>query len=269
MLDLKKLFDKILTSITNLQNSLNNFYIKTEIDTFLSTKLNKTGDTITGSLNEQLSSINASNGDNNVSSIQYPTTFNILDNAGRIMTRQEAVVNPNGNIGSYWYIRNYDINGTLVAQKGLQMHMAKDGTLTYNISDPDKFINALSPGKVYARARYQGSGDVQFTSWVPFNTVEANIGGGTWSNGQYIVPSAGVYIANFTCYSNQPTEGRACVTATNQTMTMCNQNNTTSITAIYNLNAGDHIMAGAYSTTFPIRLYAASGHNSFTIVKLY
>ena len=56
--------------------------------------------------------------------------------------------------------------------------------------------------RIFTRVRYQGSGDTQFSDWIPFNTIEANIGGGTWSNGRYTVPEAGIYIANFTCYSN-------------------------------------------------------------------
>ena len=87
--------------------------------------------------------INASAADNGTSSTQYPTTFNILDNAGRIINRLESVVESNGNIGTYWYVRNYNTSGAQVAQKGIKFVMDKSGALTYTISDPDKFRAAL------------------------------------------------------------------------------------------------------------------------------
>ena len=50
MLDLKKLFDKILTKLSDLQNNFNNYYTKTQMDSSLGLKVNKAGDTITGAL---------------------------------------------------------------------------------------------------------------------------------------------------------------------------------------------------------------------------
>lgn len=77
------------------------------------------------------------------SGVGYPTTFNILDKDGRIMTRLEGVINSTGTISGYWYVRNYNTSGTLVAQKGIQMTMDKEGTLTYSVSDPAKFRSAI------------------------------------------------------------------------------------------------------------------------------
>ena len=123
---------------------------------------------------------------------------------------------------------------------------------------------------VYSRARYQNNADASFSDWIPFNTVEDNIGGGTWnSSGAYVVPKAGFYLVNFTCYSNSAGSGRAAVNnKTRGTMSMCNANYTTSITAIYQCEIGDELVAGAYSSSFPISIYGASGHNSFTVVRL-
>lgn len=108
-----------------------------------STKVAKTGDTMTGNLNLIPTDVDASSTDNNVSSTKYPTTFNIIDTDRRIITRLEGVVESNGNIGSYWYVRNYDTNGDSVAQKGISMSMAKDGTFTYIVSDSAKFRSAI------------------------------------------------------------------------------------------------------------------------------
>ena len=161
MLDLKKLFDKILTSISSLQTN----------------KVNKTGDTMTSNLSLKASNIDVSKADNNVSSVQYPTTFNILDTSNRIITRQEAVVNQNGNIGGYWYVRNYDTSGTQVAQKGIKMDMNKSGALTYTVSDSDNFrtaINAVNWQTIYPIGCYFETSNSSFnpqTTW-----------GGTWTS---------------------------------------------------------------------------------------
>ena len=102
------------------------------------------GGNLTGNVNLKISSIDGSKADNNVSSTQYPTTFSLLDTGNRILARQEALICADGRIGAYWYIRNYNTDGTQVAQKGIQMVMAKDGTLTYSVSDPAKFTTAIS-----------------------------------------------------------------------------------------------------------------------------
>ena len=102
-----------------------------------------TGGIVTGYISLK-TSYNASLANNGISSgVGYPTTFNILDSAERIMVRNEAVINSNGSIGSYWYVRNYNTEGAQVAQKGIGMYMAKDGTLTYGVSDPAKFRAAI------------------------------------------------------------------------------------------------------------------------------
>ena len=103
------------------------------------TSLNMGGDT----LNLTVSDIDASKEDNNVTSTRFPSTANILDSEGRIITRFESVVNPNGNIGAKIYARNYNQNGDVVGQKGIQWHMDKSGNLTYQIDDYNAFRNAI------------------------------------------------------------------------------------------------------------------------------
>ena len=103
------------------------------------TAINMGGDTLNLTVND----IDASKEDNNVTSIKYPSTANILDNAGRIMTRFESAVNPNGKIGAKIYVRNYNTEGEQVAQKGIQWHMDKSGNLTYQIDDYNAFRNAI------------------------------------------------------------------------------------------------------------------------------
>ena len=132
----------------------------------------------------------------------------------------------------------------------------------------------LQSTKIYTRVYYSGSGDVQFTGWIPFNTTVENVGGGTWSSGAYCVPEDGYYFCSFTCFSNQPTEGRTAIAKINSSYNsilqqdMCNGNTTTSISSIFNCSKGEYLVAGAYHSNYPIRFYAASGHNAFTIMKI-
>lgn len=122
---------------------------------------------------------------------------------------------------------------------------------------------------IFSKIYYAGSGDTTFSGWIPFNHIETNIGGGTWSNGRYTVPEAGYYIANFTCYSNHMAQGRVAVKNLNRgEMSMCNQNQSTSISGIFKCEAGDVLVAGAYNSNYPLSLYAAAGHNSFTIMRI-
>lgn len=108
------------------------------------TKVAKSGDTMTGNLYCKFTSVDASKANNNVSSTLYPTSFCIYDNADRILTRLEGQIESGGNIKSYWYLRNYNTSGQSVAQKGILMTMAKDGTLTYSVSDTNKFRSAIN-----------------------------------------------------------------------------------------------------------------------------
>lgn len=103
--------------------------------------------------------IDASKANNNVSAIVYPTSFNILDSSSRILARQEACVTPTGPIESYWYVRNYNTNGDMVAQKGIRMSMAKNGNLTYNVADAANFRDAIDVAQKgnYAFHKWTGS----------------------------------------------------------------------------------------------------------------
>lgn len=102
--------------------------------------------TMQSSLFQKFSNIDASLADNGVTSTLYPTSFSVSDKNSKILARMEARVLASGAIGSKWYVRNYDSNGTLLATKGIQMDMDKDANLTYTVSDPAKFRTALGLG---------------------------------------------------------------------------------------------------------------------------
>lgn len=131
--------------------------------------------------------IDAQASNNGVTSTKYPTTYNITDKNNLIMTRKEAIVESNGNIGAYWYVRNYNNSTTQVGQKGIKLTMNKSGDLTYAFSDPHKADAALGFGfgtcstdaatvaKVVTLANFvkvmNGYVSVKFTYNVPANAT--------------------------------------------------------------------------------------------------
>ncbi|MGN1327773.1 MAG: hypothetical protein ACI4VQ_06855, partial [Clostridia bacterium] len=80
----------------------------------------------------------------NISSDIYPTTFDIVDANNKILSRLECIPHSNGNIDSYWYVRNYSTDGTMTGQKGIRMSMNKSGTISYSISEPNNFRDAIN-----------------------------------------------------------------------------------------------------------------------------
>lgn len=87
--------------------------------------------------------IDASKANNNVSSVIYPTMECHLDKDERIFMRTESIVEPDGRIGWFAYVRNYDEQGNRLGQKGIKFYMDKQGKLTYEIGDMDAFREAI------------------------------------------------------------------------------------------------------------------------------
>ena len=133
----------------------------------------KSGDTMTGGLSLKATDIDASKTNNNISSTQWPSTMNVIDNANRIMTRVESIVESNGNISLYMYVRQYDTSGNQIAQKGLKYTMAKDGAGTWTVNDAPSFRTALGLGSI---ATYASSDFVKKTG----DTMTGNL---IWASG--------------------------------------------------------------------------------------
>lgn len=87
--------------------------------------------------------IDASKANNNVSSVIYPTMECHLDKDGRIFMRTESIVESDGRIGWFAYVRNYDEQGNRLGQKGIKFYMDKQGKLTYEVADMDAFREAI------------------------------------------------------------------------------------------------------------------------------
>ena len=151
----------------------------------------KSGDTMTGFLTYKDPTIDASKANNNVSSTQYPTTFNILDSQERIITRQEGVITPDGNIAGFWYVRNYNTSGESLGTQGIQIIMNKSGELTTEIRNSKKLTidknsciqrNAISSSWLSGRTNaltYLNTSD-GYSTLASIKTTN-----GTWSIGHY------------------------------------------------------------------------------------
>lgn len=134
----------------------------------ITNKISRSGDVMTGALValaftasangsptivSQSTDVDVSKADNNISSDRYPAWM-ASDKYGRILTRMECVASSNGNIAAYWYVRNYNTSGYQVAQKGIKIAMAKDGSITYTVDDNSKFRTALGLATVASTGSY-------------------------------------------------------------------------------------------------------------------
>jgi hypothetical protein len=170
------------TGLTALWAKIKGFFVK------------RSGDVMTGALValaftasangsptivSQSTDVDVSKADNNISSDRYPAWV-ASDKYGRILTRMECVASSNGNIAAYWYVRNYNTSGSQVAQKGIKIAMAKDGSITYTIDDNSKFRTALGLATVASSGSYNDLSNKPFTwdintenttdTWVPVMT---------------------------------------------------------------------------------------------------
>lgn len=101
------------------------------------------GGTLTGDVYYRRANIDVTQSNNGVTSAQYPRFKEIQDANGVRIINLEAQIHPNGKVGSYWNIRNYNGSTSAIATKGIKMLMDKSGNLDYTISDADNFRTAI------------------------------------------------------------------------------------------------------------------------------
>ena len=92
-------------------------------------------------LNNTTTNLIASN--NGSSSTIYHSIWG-QDKANRSWFCVEGYTNPNGSVAAFLGVRNYNTSGTAQSWKGITITEAKDNTLTYTVSDADKFRSAIS-----------------------------------------------------------------------------------------------------------------------------
>ena len=164
MIDVKKLFTKILTSFVN-----------------------KSGDTMTGDLlldkddpriewiNEKIN-LKASN--NGVSATTY-TGHRMKDANGLDQAASYGAVTTAGLSRNGLWAYNYDSNGNLIGNNSFAVQVTKTGDLTYQMTSPKNFCAALGLGTVVDETA-GSSGTISVASATATNIMSVSLGAGTW-----------------------------------------------------------------------------------------
>ena len=79
---------------------------------------------------------------NGVTSIAYPG-YRLFDANGNIASQYIGIVNPNGKSGFWISARNYDTNGTMIADRGLGIDIDKNGAGIWKVDEPASFRTAI------------------------------------------------------------------------------------------------------------------------------
>lgn len=79
---------------------------------------------------------------NGVTSIAYPG-YRLFDANGNIASQYIGIVNPNGKSGFWISARNYDTNGTMIADRGLGIDIDKNGSGVWKVDEPASFRTAI------------------------------------------------------------------------------------------------------------------------------
>ena len=99
-------------------------------------------------------STDASKTDNGISSSVWYPMMSVYDKSNRVITRIESAFYTNGDVRSSFLTRQYDTNGSQVANKGISMTMNKSGNLTYSVADPANFRSAIGLGVTNISSQY-------------------------------------------------------------------------------------------------------------------
>lgn len=107
--------------------------------------VNKAGDTMTGNLIRQNSSVDTKDASNGISSGQW-SGFQVTDKNGYPMSYFSTDVRTDGRTGTGMYVYNRDSSGNQVGSAVFELFMNKSGAVTYNLSSPAALRNALGLG---------------------------------------------------------------------------------------------------------------------------
>ena len=87
--------------------------------------------------------IDAKQSNNGVSQNTGNTTLTLKDKNELITNTVRSAFSPDGSIRTQLQARNYNSSGTLVKTGSLGVVVAKDGTLSYEVTEPNKFRDAI------------------------------------------------------------------------------------------------------------------------------
>lgn len=140
-----------------------------------------------------------------------------------------------------------------------------------NVGDQLKSLNdSLTPYMCEVLYEVTPGADVTFSGDIIFNKVATNIGGCySTSTGRFTCPVDGIYLATFSYFSNSNSiQQRATIRKSNFALIQKNGPYGGSISVITYCTAGQYLTAGSSSSTYPLSLFAYSGHNRFCVSLL-
>lgn len=159
--------------------------------------VNKAGDTMAGNLIRQNSSVDTKDASNDISSGQWGG-FQVTDKNGYPMSYFSTDVRPDGRTGTGMYVYNRDSSGNQIGSAVFELFMNKSGAVTYNLSNPAAFRDAIGIDAIDAptvnTSIYNGSLDNN--KWTSLKTVT-------------FVP--GVWLVVFHCEFGANASGRRCI----------------------------------------------------------
>lgn len=179
--------------------------------------------------------------------------------------------------GRFYYITDEaEVAKSLVVQNNVNStETVPSSAVVYGLkSDTDSQIsdlnNSLTPYMCDVFYEVTPGADVTFNGDIVFNKVATNIGGCySTSTGRFTCPVNGIYIATFSYFSNSNlTNQRATIRKGDFALIQKNGPYGGSISAITYCTAGQYLTAGSASSTYPLSLFAYSGHNRFCVSLL-
>lgn len=161
------------------------------------------------------------------------------------------------NSSGYGVIQIFDTNGNVYSRH-------------HNATSWHTGWQTLYKTPIHCVAQVTTGGDTTYTGAIVFNNVLQNYGNCyNTSTGVFTCPVNGIYAMSFGYYSNNTAAtARPAIMVNGSMVSMKNGPYGHDLSITRYCNAGDQITAGAYSSSFPVYLYAGGGHNHFSVTLL-
>lgn len=176
-------------------------------------------------------------------------------------------------------IRDHNNNCVTVDATGGTLFLGYQTTTGINFLNGKANMDSngyLTQPRIHCDVYYSGGGDNTVTSYIQFNNVRRNIGGG-WDTSKkgFVAPRTGLYLANFWYFSNGTNSSsvRPAILEYNTSgslvrWAMCTGNAPFSISKVFYLEKGQMLRCGVNTSTWNLNFYGAENHNGFDVTYL-
>lgn len=176
-------------------------------------------------------------------------------------------------------IKDYNNKNVTVDATGGTLYLGYQNTTGINFLNGKANMDSngyLTQPRIHCDVYYSGGGDNTVTSYIQFNNVRRNIGGG-WDTSKkgFVAPRTGLYLANFWYFSNgtNSTSVRPAILEYNTSgslvrWAMCTGNAPFSISKVFYLEKGQMLRCGVNTSTWNLSFYGAENHNGFDVTYL-